>query len=350
MFARRLPPFTVTALSANLSLRRGRKLAGQLTSKCAGGKAAALSSSAGGSDASPGTDAGNGENDYGQRVRVEDLGDGIKHVVLSRPSKLNSLDMNMFEAIAAAAANLHDDASVRAVILSGEGRAFCTGLDVRSMATGGNPFKSIERLLQRPSGYARSNAEAAPLGNLAQDVGYLWRNLDVPVIASLHGMCFGGGMQIALGADFRFATRDCKLSIMEAKWGMIPDMSASVTLRELVRIDVAKELTMTGRIISGTEAAEMGLITRTVKDPMDEALKVAKEIIARSPDSVAASKRLFHDTWVASEEHALEYETVLQRQLIASWNQISASIRNFDVRIPYINRMDLKPTKEETHQ
>lgn len=210
--------------------------------------------------------------------RVETTVDhkGIARVVLSRPDKLNALDLPMFEAIAEEASSLKKDKSLRAVILSGAGRAFCTGLDVKTMLKN-HPKKTMNRLLERPSGYSTTSANA----NLAQDVGYLWRSLPVPVIASLHGMCFGGGMQIALGADFRFATPDCKLSIMEAKWGLIPDMSASVTLRELVRIDVAKELTMTGRVLSGEEAASLGLVTRCVDDPMAEAETLANEIMQR---------------------------------------------------------------------
>ena len=272
-----------------------------------------------------------------RRVEIQCMGDGIQNVVLSRPSKMNALDMPMFEAIAAAAAQLRDDPSVRAVILSGDGRAFCTGLDVKAVA---NPIKSglqnMERLLKRPSGYGRDGG--ASLGNLAQDVGYLWRDLPVPVIASLHGMCLGGGMQIALGADVRFATPDCKLSIMEAKWGLIPDMAASVTLRELVRIDVAKELTMTGRVITGEEAAELGLVTRCVEDPKEESIRLAREVVARSPDSVAAAKRLYQETWVAPEEHCLREETIVQRQLLASYNQLAASSRNFGVKMPYGSR------------
>mmetsp|Transcript_6078 Transcript_6078/g.13239 ORF Transcript_6078/g.13239 Transcript_6078/m.13239 type:complete len:338 (-) Transcript_6078:137-1150(-) len=297
------------------------------------------------------TDGGDdsaGEADENERVVIKDIGDGIKHVILSRPNKLNSLDMKMFEAIAGAAAMLRDDTTLRGIIISGEGRAFCTGLDVKSVALKGNPIKSVERLLERPSGYGRY-PEATSLGNLAQDVGYLWRDIPVPVIASLHGMCFGGGMQIALGADFRFATPDCKMSIMEAKWGLIPDMSASVTLRELVRIDVAKELTMTGRVITGTEAADLGLITRCVEDPMAESVKVAKEIASRSPDSVAAAKELYQETWVAPEEFCLKAETVVQRQLLASWNQMAASGRNFGVKMPYSRRKDIELTKQETH-
>lgn len=188
-------------------------------------------------------DASSKEEEEDRRVTVEIDKQGIARVTLNRPSKMNALDMHMFEAIAETAASLKNNKAIRAVILSGSGRAFCTGLDVTSIVTN-KPVASVARLLERK--------ENNKLSNLAQDVGYLWRDLPVPVIACLHGMCFGGGMQVALGADFRLATPDCKLSVMEAKWGLIPDMSASVTLRELVRIDVAKELTMTGRVILGT--------------------------------------------------------------------------------------------------
>lgn len=265
-----------------------------------------------------------------QRVETTIDSNGIAHVQLARPDKLNSLDLNMFEAIAKTAADLKTKRNVRAVILSGQGRAFCTGLDVKAMAKE-SPLKTIERLLERPAG---------EIGNLAQNVGYLWRDLPVPVIASLHGMCFGGGLQIALGADFRFSTPDCKLSVMETKWGLIPDMSASITLRELVRADVAKELTMTGRIVTGTEAAELGLVTRCCEDPMAEAERIALEIVQRSPDATAKAKELFQKTWVAPEEYCLKVETDLQRQLLVSWNQLAASGRNFGVSIPYFQRKD----------
>lgn len=264
------------------------------------------------------------------RVKIIRLKQGIAHVQLSRPDKLNSLDVPMFEAIADAAARLRKESKLRAVIISGEGRAFCTGLDAKSVAISG-PSKALKALLERPSAYGGNNG----LGNLAQDVCYLWRQIPVPVIAAIHGMCFGGGLQIALGADMRYSTPDCKLSIMESRWGLIPDMGASVTLRELVRIDVAKELTMTGRIISGMEAERIGLVTRCVEDPMEEALKVAKEIATRSPDSVASTKELFQTTWVADEENCLKKETDLQMKLIGTWNQIAASGRQFGVNLPY---------------
>jgi enoyl-CoA hydratase/carnithine racemase len=260
--------------------------------------------------------------------------DGICEVVLNRPDKLNACDMKMFQSIAEAASQLRDDRSVRAVIVRGEGRAFCTGLDVKSVM--GSPLQQIETLLKRPSGYGKPNNE---VGNLAQDVSYLWRELPVPVICVLHGMCYGAGLQIALGADFRYATPDCKLSVMETKWGLIPDMSISITLRELVRIDVAKDLTMTGRVVLGTEAAELGLVSKVCEDPLKDAHAFAKVLVERSPDALASAKELYQSTWTAaSEKECLELETKLQRKLLVSWNQLASSGRAFGYDVPFLNR------------
>lgn len=265
------------------------------------------------------------------RVKVSvDKTTGIARVSLARPEKLNALDLPMFEAINQVAKDLSQRTDIRVVLLSGEGRAFSSGLDVKSIIKAGSPNRSIEKLLSK-DGDER-------ISNLAQDVAYRWREVPVPVIAILHGMCFGGGLQIALGADIRFATPDCKLSVMEAKWGLIPDMSASVTLRELVRIDVAKELTFTGKIITGSEAADLGLVTRVHEDPFEEALKTANEIVKRSPDSVQFSKKLYQENWVAAEKDSLALEENLQRKLLASWNQLAASGRNFGIRFPYFLR------------
>jgi enoyl-CoA hydratase/carnithine racemase len=191
--------------------------------------------------------------DNSKRITVKEVESGIFHVEFNRPEKMNALDLKTFQEISAMALSLKANKSVRAVIISGKGKAFCTGLDVKGMVS---ELSASSKLLEKPAAFKHSN--------MAQDVAYLWRALPVPVIACLHGMVYGGGLQIALGADFRFATPDCKLSIMEAKWGIIPDMSAAVTLRELVRIDVAKELTMTGRIFSATEGQGYGLITRYI--------------------------------------------------------------------------------------
>mmetsp|Transcript_76865 Transcript_76865/g.220759 ORF Transcript_76865/g.220759 Transcript_76865/m.220759 type:complete len:256 (+) Transcript_76865:201-968(+) len=212
--------------------------------------------------------------------------------------------MDMFEGIVEAANSIHGMTDVRAVILRGSGKVFCAGLDVKSVAT--NPFNT-GKLLERPEG---------KLVNLAQEVAWAWRELPVPVLAVTHGICYGGGLQIALGADFRFSTPDCKFSIMEAKWGLVPDMSGSVLLRELISIDLAKELTMTARVFDGAKAKEYGLISHVSETPYEDAVALAKEITTRSPDSVAATKLLFNATWDAPEARALELETEIQTKLL----------------------------------
>lgn len=263
------------------------------------------------------------------RVRVSIDADGIAEVVLHRPEKLNALDLPMFEAIRDAAQQLQTNDSVRVVILRGEGRAFCAGLDVKSIFSTLPP--PIDRLME-----PYSTTHSSLLRNLAQDPALRWRELPFPVLCCVHGACFGGGLQIALGADLRLATPDAQLSVMEVKWGLIPDMTASVTLRELVSIDVAKELTWTGRIVSGEEAQKLGLVTRVVDDPVEEARKVANEIVEKSPDAIARAKELFHETWSsASVDECLETERKLQTKLLVRWNQLAASGRNFGLPLPY---------------
>ncbi|MCG8315016.1 MAG: crotonase/enoyl-CoA hydratase family protein [Pseudomonadales bacterium] len=240
----------------------------------------------------------------------------IAFVSLSRPDKYNGLDLPMFEGLVKAAKKIRKDRSIRAVILSGEGKCFSSGLDVAGLRR--NPL-GIGKLLLKPG---RSYT------NLAQDVAWCWRELPIPVIAIIHGKCYGGGLQIPLGADFRIAKPDAELSVMEIKWGLIPDMTGSVTLRELVAIDVAKELAMTGRLVSAEEAKALGLVTSVSEDPMPDAIALAQQISSRSPDAIAAAKKLFNETWTADEKTALNLETRLQKKLIGRWNQIAAASKN----------------------
>ncbi|MAA63724.1 MAG: enoyl-CoA hydratase [Alteromonadaceae bacterium] len=247
---------------------------------------------------------------------ILDIDHGIATVTLNRPDKYNGLDMPMFEAITATARKLKKERQVRAIVLKGNGDAFCSGLDVKTVSK--NPLNFL-KLLAKPG---------RRISNLAQDVGYLWRDVPAPVIVATHGYCFGGGFQIALGADFRFTTADCEFSIMEAKWGLIPDMSLTVTLPELISIDLAKELTMTARRFTGTEAKEMGLVSRVCDDPVAEAYAFAETLAQQSPDAVAAAKLLFNRAWTADDKTALNWETRLQKKIIARSNQRTAIARN----------------------
>jgi enoyl-CoA hydratase/carnithine racemase len=247
-----------------------------------------------------------------ERVVVE-VAEHVATVTLSRPEKHNALDGAMFRGIVDAAAEVAATRGVRAVVLHGAGPSFCSGLDVAAMMSG--PI-SMEDLVARPDG-RRSN--------LAQQVCTDWIDLPVPVIAAIHGNCFGGGLQIALGGDVRIATPDAKLSIMEMRWGLVPDMGITQTLPRLMPIDRAKELTYTGRVVSGAEAAQLGLVTRVADDPLSAALELATEIAGKSPDAVRRAKRMYEDTWQTDDRAAaLLLESELQAQIIGKPNQIAA--------------------------
>ena len=295
----------------------------------------------------------NDNNDTKDRVITTiDATTGIATVELNRPEKLNALDLPMFYAISQAAHALRGDTSVRCVVLQGRGRAFCTGLDVAGCfgnITKKSPQAVMRELLDRPE---PDQVDVQVPTNLAQDVAYAWRTLPVPVLCAAHGMVFGGGLQIALGADIRFVTPDCQLSIMETKWGLIPDMGASVTLRDVVvSQDIAKELTWTGRIITGTQAAQYGLVTHVVDDPIQAAHGLAQEICQRSPDAVAAAKELFRKTWVEPDElKCLQIETKLQKKLLLNWNQIAATTRTMSKtwHLPYTKRRNGNETSNPT--
>src|SRR3954470_19704020 len=239
--------------------------------------------------------------------------DHVATVTLTRPDTHNALDRAMFEGIIAAAEEVAATRGVRAVVLHGEGPSFCSGLDIASlMSDGGGGLDSV---------LAREDGRRA---NVVQRVCTDWIDLPVPVIAAIHGTCFGGGLQIALGADIRIAAPEARLSVMEGKWGLVPDMGITSTLPRLLRIDVAKELTYTARVLSGTGAAELGLVTHVADDPLAAARELAAKIAGRSPDAVRAAKRLYDTIWNAPVEEGLLLETELQRNLIGSPNQMAA--------------------------
>ncbi len=261
-------------------------------------------------------------------VTIE-IKNGIADVRLNREEKYNALSPHMFKAIIDAGQSLAAADDVRAVVLSGNGRGFCAGLDMASftaMSDGTREKKSDTQntLLSRDEGPE----------NFAQRPALVWKNLPMPVIAALHGVVFGGGAQIALGADIRIAAPDIKMSIMEIKWGLIPDMSITQTLRDLMPMDQAKELTFTGRVMNGEQAQAYGLVTRVEEDPYAAAMQLAEEIASKSPDAVRSAKRLYESAWHADARTGLELEASLQEALIGSANQIEAVKANFEKRAP----------------
>ncbi len=251
-----------------------------------------------------------------QRVTVE-IDQHIAIVRLNRPDKHNGMDIPMIEALIATAKQLRKNRDIRAVILAGEGPSFCAGIDTKSMFAGGSfgKLRAFAPLLK-------------PIANKYQNVSLIWRSLSVPVIAAIHGNCFGAGIQLALGADIRLATPDAKLSVMEAKWGLIPDMGGMLTLRDHLPRDVAFELTATGRIIAAIEAQALGLVTRIEADPLAAAKALAIQIATRSPDASAAAKRMFRESWGASEWGVLASERRWQLRMILGRNQRIATARN----------------------
>jgi enoyl-CoA hydratase/carnithine racemase len=250
------------------------------------------------------------------RVKIE-IDDHVAVVTLVRADKHNALDIPMFEAIIGAASRLADEPGVRAVVLHGAGPSFCSGLDIAGV------------LASQSNGGGLTDAlhETAP--NWFQRAAYDWVRLPVPVIAAIHGNCLGGGLQIALAADIRIATADARLSVMETKWGLIPDMSITRTLPRLVGIDVAKELTYTARVFSGSEALLLGVVTHVEDDPLAAAMALAREIAGRSPDAIRSAKRLFDDSWTAPPHETLALEAAMQLKLIGSPNQVAAVTAGF---------------------
>lgn len=255
---------------------------------------------------------------------------GVADVRLNRADKMNALDVAMFDALVSTSAALADDPSVRCVVLSGEGRAFCAGLD----------FSGFEQMASKPA--PGTTEGAGKIGSLAegrithhgQQAVYGWTELPVPVIAAVHGVALGGGIQLALGADIRIVAPDARMSVLEIRWGLVPDMTGTQRLVELVGLDVAKELTFTGRMVLGEEAARLGLATRVADDPRAEALAMAAEIAAKSPHAVRGAKRLLNRAGRVSEADGFAMERAEIGALIGSPNQVESVMAYFEKRAP----------------
>jgi enoyl-CoA hydratase/carnithine racemase len=234
--------------------------------------------------------------------------DGVARVWLDRPDKLNGLTLEMLGELAATSRRLRRDRTLRAVVLTGAGESFSAGLDFASA-------------LRNPARVARTFIPSIVKGtNIFQESAWGWRRLPVPVVAAVQGHCYGGGLQIALGADFRISRPDAQWSVLEARWGLIPDMSGIRSLAQVVGIDTAKLLTMTGDTIDGTRAQELGLVTELAEDPMAAADTLVEKLKGRSPDAVAAAKRLFDRTWDASPRRTFARERAEQIALLVNPN------------------------------
>ena len=251
------------------------------------------------------------------------VADHVATVTLNRPDKHNALDRAMFDALGEAGDQLRADPTVRAVVLTGAGPHFCAGIDTSMFSAGAAAFDPD---FMKP----RDDSPA----NLWQRAAYIWREVPVPVICAITGIAYGGGLQIALGADLRFAAPDARLSVMEIKWGIIPDMGITTTLSRCMPVDRIKELALTGRIVAGTEACELGLVTAVHDDPRRAAQETAALIAARNPDAVRAIKRLFDAAWGLPDADALKLEASQQLSVLGKPNQVEAVMANLEKRDP----------------
>lgn len=256
---------------------------------------------------------------------------GVADVRLNRPDKMNALDNAMFEGLVAAGERLKTEKGLRAVVLSGEGRAFCAGLDMGNFGRMAEGPRAQSTVAANDEGLG---ARTHGVANRAQYAVWVWRELPVPVIAAVHGVAYGGGFQVCLGADMRYVAPDAKLCVMEIKWGLVPDMAGTQLMRHLAREDLVRELTYTGRIFSGEEAYRYGFATRVTPDPLAEALATAREIASKSPDAIRAAKRILNDAVQVDAKTGLTQESVEQAHLIGSPNQIEAVMSNLQKRSP----------------
>jgi len=258
---------------------------------------------------------------------------GVADVRLNRPDKLNAVDAAMFSGLVEAGETLKADPSVRAVVLSGEGRGFCSGLDFASFqAMGGGDFgASLGDVPRRDEGR---------ITNAGQQAAYVWTEMPAPVIAAIHGPALGAGFQIALAADIRFIAPDAKMSVLEIRWGLVPDMTGTQMLPRLVGLDVAKELAFTGRMVSGEEAVDLGLATHLAEDPRAAALELARDLASKSPHAVRGVKKLLNMAGQVPLADGFKAEERTMGSLIGSPNNVEAIAAYFDNRPPAFTDVD----------
>jgi enoyl-CoA hydratase/carnithine racemase len=255
----------------------------------------------------------------------------VADVRLNRPEKMNALDPAMFDLLIDAGETLKGNPEVRAVVLSGEGRSFCAGLDFGSFqAMADRPTGDNER----PAGAVDFGRKAGQITNRGQQAAYVWAEMPAPVIAAVHGVALGGGFQIALAADIRIVAPDVRMSVLEVRWGLIPDMTGTQLLPKVVGLDVAKELTFTGRMVGGDEAVRIGLATRVSETPLDDAMALAREIAGKSPQATRGAKALLNLAGTVSLEEGFKAEERTIRSLIGTPNQVEAVTAYFEKREP----------------
>ncbi|MCW1381940.1 crotonase/enoyl-CoA hydratase family protein [Novosphingobium sp. KCTC 2891] len=259
---------------------------------------------------------------FHDRVSVT-IEDHVAHVLLDRADKMNALDDAMFEGLVAAGHHLHEQRGVRAAVISGAGRAFCAGIDLSSLGNRSR-WEGENTLVIRTHGNC----------NRPQQAAMVWRKLPMPVIAAVHGVAFGGGLQVASGPDIRIVHPDTRMAVMESKWGLVPDMAGFALWRGNVRDDVLRELIYTHREFRGEEALSLGFATHVDADPLGRAMALAHEIAGKSPTAVRSSKSLCNRVPELSTDQVLMAESLAQQELMYSRNQTEAVASGMEKRAP----------------
>lgn len=235
-----------------------------------------------------------------------EIEDGIAIVRLNRPEKRNAMSFALLRQLIKTAEKIKRDRTIRCVILSGEAQVFSAGIDLSDLNNPKNRLYAAWELLK-------------PGQSLFQKAFLIWQQLPVPVIAAIEGYCFGAGMQLALAADLRIAHPKTQMSIMESRWGLVPDMGLTRSIKGIVGVDLAKELTLTGRIFDGEYAHSIGLVTHINEQPMQQAMELANEMLQRSPDALLAIKRVL-DAMQHAPSQALRLEKIWQLKLLLGKN------------------------------
>lgn len=259
-----------------------------------------------------------------------DIDNHVAHVRLNRPEAHNAIDGAIMNGLLDFARQMMDPGEVRAIVLSGEGKSFCAGLDMSAFAEMGSGDLTGSR-----DDVTEALADISPGGaNRAQQVGWLWQEVPVPVIAALQGATLGGGLNLALGADIRIVHPEAKLGFVEITWGLLPDMSATQSLRRLTSLDRMKELVLTGRKFSGEQARTYGLATEVSDTPLEDALAMARAIAGFNPEAVRAAKQILNQSGLVDVATGLAVEAAATRQLLGSANQVEAVTAQFEGRTP----------------
>tara|TARA_R110002110_G_scaffold52698_9_gene153002 strand:+ start:732 stop:1520 length:789 start_codon:yes stop_codon:yes gene_type:complete len=246
----------------------------------------------------------------------------IAFVRLSRPDKMNAVDQAMIDAVIAASQEIAAS-DARVAVISGEGKAFCAGIDITGLS-GMMGKEPSEALMPRTHGEGTTNQW--------QEVAMIWSRMEIPVIAAIHGVCFGAGIQLAVGCDIRIAAPGTKFAVMEMKWGIVPDMGGMVLLPNLVRSDVLRRLTYTAEPVEAAQAERWGLITEIADDPLAAATELATTIAGKSPAAIRTAKRLIAIAETEDAKTVLDAESRLQSDLIGKPEQLEVIAAQFGKR------------------